>query len=163
MCLFLSVWSVFTPPRTSASLVWYSSRSRSPPTAGRTGAGTLLRHDLHPLGFVGCTIASSCLLLCLPTLQWDVSSGRGGVLSKERNRSFNNAVVSLWHCIRPKVPPWHPKPVLVCPLVGLVYICSGKHWTCSASGQQHKSFQFWSIHSRKKKGIKSWSSMFWWS
>lgn len=53
---------------------------------------TLLQHDLHTLGFAGCRIASIC---CVSQHPNGVYLQGGGVLSKERNRSFNNAVVSL--------------------------------------------------------------------
>lgn len=145
--------SVLSPPGTSARLVWCSTRSSSLLTAGRSqGPSWSMTYMVFvelPPSAVPANTPVGCLFR------------EGFVLSKERNGSFNSAVGSLWQCIRPKIPPSQPKPLLVCTLVGLVHSCSDKHWTYSASCQQHKSFQFWTIHSRKKKGIKSWSSRFW--
>lgn len=58
--LHLSVWGVLTPPRTSASLVWHSTRSRSLLTAGRTGARHPPEAWPKSLICVGCSIASIC-------------------------------------------------------------------------------------------------------
>lgn len=116
MWIHLSIWSVLTPPHSSASFVWHSTRSRSLLTAGRTGARHPPEAWPKSLIFVGCRIASICCASQTP-VGW--MSPLEGEVHCQRNGTGDPTTL-LYLCDTASVPPSHPKPLLVGALVGLV-------------------------------------------